>query len=106
VDDLQTVSGRTDVVAEVERRAAEERLTKALTQLTNDLREVMELQLDGTSPEESARQLGITVKQVYGRLFRARQRLAETLDLQLPPSNRGRKPKTRTEQPSERNGST
>ena len=77
----------------VELREAEARLSEALAKLTEEDRAVLQLHFDGLSANQIADSLQITVKQVYRRLHRARRRLAELLGIELPPDNRGRKPK-------------
>jgi len=87
---LNNRAGDTDVLLEVQRREAEARLVTALGQLPAELREVLELQIDGFSPAQAATKMGMPVKSFYGLLHRARKRLQEMLGIELPPSTRGR----------------
>lgn len=100
--DLEWVPGTANVEDEAERHEAEQILQKKLAELPDPLRAVMELHLAEYPPEECAERLGITVKQFYGRLFRARCRLAAALDLHLSPSKRGRPPKKDRNQSEDR----
>jgi RNA polymerase sigma factor (sigma-70 family) len=101
-DDLGWVQAANGAEDEAERREAEGWLEEKLAELPADLRAVMELHLEGLSPQEAAHTLGTTVKVFYGRLHRARVRLAAALDVPLPPSNRGRKPKKDRSRPEDR----
>jgi RNA polymerase sigma factor (sigma-70 family) len=81
------------VLDELEMLEAKARLERALKQLPEGLSAVLELCLDGLSADEIVNRFHITKQQVYRRLHRARELLAELLGIELPPSNRGRKPK-------------
>jgi RNA polymerase sigma-70 factor (ECF subfamily) len=86
-----------DKIDQVERdvlaRELESLVPVALARLPPQQREPMRLTLDGHSPQDIAQQLGLEVNQVYRRLHLARRQLVALLDLAVPPSGSGRKPK-------------
>lgn len=87
-----------DEQQELHARELEARIRKAVAQLRGDQRPVMELAIDGTSRNEIAARLGMSVERVDKVLWQARKSLAMALNLTLPRSSRGRPPGSKAKQ--------
>jgi RNA polymerase sigma factor (sigma-70 family) len=81
------------------RRELQERLETALSRLPDRERQIMQLTLDGQKPADIAPLLGLTKVRVFRLLWQARNRLAEDLQIDRPPTTRGRKPRPKSDDP-------
>jgi RNA polymerase sigma factor (sigma-70 family) len=86
-------AGPDTVERDVLARELDSRLTAALAELPYEHQSVMALKLAGRAAEQIASELRLPILRVYRVLHRARQLLAQRLDVDLPPSNSGRKPR-------------
>jgi RNA polymerase sigma factor (sigma-70 family) len=95
--DTGTAPGR--VEDEASHRELQARLSHALARLPDEQRRVMELTLEGQKPADIAPVLGIATLRVCRLLWKARNTLAEELNVSRPATNRGRKPRPERAEP-------
>jgi RNA polymerase sigma-70 factor, ECF subfamily len=91
--DLDTGPAPGRVEDEACHRELQARVSRALARLPDEQRRVMELTLEGQQPADIAPVLGIATLRVCRLLWKARNTLAEELNVSRPPTNRGRKPR-------------